>query len=150
MTSSSDDVSFVKASSTLLSSFVSGCSRGNPRSGAPGSKNGSARCCYPYRGLHFGAHVDWRWCYSGGNPRSRSPRSENGDARHRSPCWGHHFWSSHWIVVVLRGSSVSPPTSTMVGFGGVVSWKLDRGCVLCCVRREEEPFGAWWRRWQAW
>jgi hypothetical protein len=45
-------------------------------------------------------------------------------------------------VVVLRGSGVSPPASTMVGFGGVVSWKLDGGCVLCCVRREEEPSGA--------
>jgi hypothetical protein len=44
-------------------------------------------------------------------------------------------------VVVLRGCNVSPPTSTMVGFSGVVPWKLDGGCVLCCVRREEEPLG---------
>jgi hypothetical protein len=29
----------------------------------------------------------------------------------------------------------------MVGIGGVVSWKLDEGCVLCCVRRKEEPSG---------
>jgi hypothetical protein len=43
------------------------------------------------------------------------------------------------MVVVLRGSGMSPPASTTVGFGGVVSWKLDGGCVLCCVRREEEP-----------
>jgi hypothetical protein len=46
------------------------------------------------------------------------------------------------MVVVLRGSGVSPPTSTMVGFGGVVPWKLERGCMLCCVRMEEEPPGA--------
>jgi hypothetical protein len=24
----------------------------------------------------------------------------------------------------------------------VVPWKLDRGCMLCCVRMEEEPPGA--------
>jgi hypothetical protein len=45
------------------------------------------------------------------------------------------------MVVVLRGSGVSPPASTTVGFGSVVPWKLDGGCVLCCVRREEEPSG---------
>jgi hypothetical protein len=45
------------------------------------------------------------------------------------------------MVVVLRGSGVSPPASTTVGFGGVVPWKLDGGCVLCCMRREEEPSG---------
>jgi hypothetical protein len=28
-----------------------------------------------------------------------------------------------------------------VGIGGVVSWKLDGGCELCCVRRKEEPSG---------
>jgi hypothetical protein len=28
-----------------------------------------------------------------------------------------------------------------VGFGGVVLWKLDGGCVLCCMRKEEEPSG---------
>jgi hypothetical protein len=46
------------------------------------------------------------------------------------------------MVVVLRGSYVSPPASTMVGFGGVVPWKLNGGCVLCCVRRKEKPSGA--------
>jgi hypothetical protein len=45
-------------------------------------------------------------------------------------------------VVVLRGCDVSPPASTMVDFGGVVPWKLDGGCMLCCVHREEEPFSA--------
>jgi hypothetical protein len=30
----------------------------------------------------------------------------------------------------------------MVGFGSVVPWKLDGGCMFCCMRREEEPFGA--------
>jgi hypothetical protein len=29
----------------------------------------------------------------------------------------------------------------MVGFGGVVSWKLDGGCVLFYVRMKEEPAG---------
>jgi hypothetical protein len=42
-------------------------------------------------------------------------------------------------VVVLRESGVFPPASTMVGFGSVVPRKLDGGCVLFCVRREDEP-----------
>jgi hypothetical protein len=85
-------------------------------------------------GIIFGADVGWRWCCSGGNPGSESPGSDDGDARRE-----HHFWSSHWLVVVLRWSGVSPPALMMVGFGGVVTWKLDGGCMLCCVCREEEP-----------
>jgi hypothetical protein len=47
------------------------------------------------------------------------------------------------MVVVLRRSDVSPPASMTVASGGVVSWKPDEGCVLCCVRMGE---GTIWRR----
>jgi hypothetical protein len=123
---------------------------GNPRSRALRSIDGGARRRYPTWEHHFGAHVDWRWCYSRGNPIYGSPRSNDGDAQRRSPCRGHPFWSSHWMVVVLRGSIVSPPASTTVGFGNVVPWKLDGGCMLCCVRRGRNRLTPWWRRWQAW
>jgi hypothetical protein len=56
--------------------------------------------------------------------------------------WGILFWSSHWLVVVLRWSGVSPPALMAVGLGGMVPRKLDEGCVLCCMRREEETSGA--------
>jgi hypothetical protein len=42
-----DVVSFMKASSMVLSSFDSDCSRGNPRSGASRSNDGGARRRYP-------------------------------------------------------------------------------------------------------
>jgi hypothetical protein len=29
-----------------------------------------------------------------------------------------------------------------VGLGGIVPRKLNEGCVLCCMRREEETIGA--------
>jgi hypothetical protein len=49
---SSDVVSFMKASSMVLSSLNLDCSGGNPRSGASGSNGGGARCRYPC-GHHF-------------------------------------------------------------------------------------------------
>jgi hypothetical protein len=47
MTASSDVVSFMKASSMVLSSFDSDYSGGNPRSGASGLNDGGARRRYP-------------------------------------------------------------------------------------------------------
>jgi hypothetical protein len=41
----------MKASSMLLSSFDSGCSGGNPRSGDPGSNDGDARRLAPLEGI---------------------------------------------------------------------------------------------------
>jgi hypothetical protein len=38
----------------------------------------------------------------------------------------------------MRWSGVSLPASKAVGPGSVVPHELGGGCVLCCVRREEE------------
>jgi hypothetical protein len=36
---------------------------------------------------------------------------------------------------------MSLPASTMQGLGGMAPQRLDGGCVLCCVRREQELSG---------
>jgi hypothetical protein len=54
---SSDVVSFMKASSMVLSSFDLDCSGGNPRSGAFGSNDDGARRRYPCGHHFFGADV---------------------------------------------------------------------------------------------
>jgi hypothetical protein len=59
----------------------------------------------------------------------------------RSPSWG-------IILGAYNGRGGSEvvrsifSTSTMVGLGGMVSWSLDGGHVLRCMRRAEEPSSA--------
>jgi hypothetical protein len=98
MTVSSDVVSFMKASSMVLSSFDSDCSEGNPRSGASRSNDGGARHRYPC-GHHFWSRRRLELVLLRGNPKSGSPGSDDGDARRPSPCWGHRFWSRPWLEV---------------------------------------------------
>jgi hypothetical protein len=141
MMASSDVVSFMKASSMVLSSFDSDCSGGNPRSGASGSNDGGARRRYPC-GHHFWSRCRLEMVLLWGNPRYGSPGSDDGDTRRRSSCWGHRFWSRPWLEVALRWSGVSLSVSTTVCLGSLVPRSLDGGYGLRCEHREEALFGA--------
>jgi hypothetical protein len=87
-----DVVTLVKALSLLFSSLDSGCSGGNPRSGASGLlDDGGTRLVTTLEGIIFFTNVSWRCCFSEGNPISGSLGIDDGDERRRSSLVGHHF-----------------------------------------------------------
>jgi hypothetical protein len=138
MVVSLDAVTFVKASSMVLSSVYSDCSGGNPRSGAPGSDDGGARRRYPC-GHHFWSRCRLDMVLLWGNPQIWVSRV--GRWRRVTPLSlvGHHFWSRPWLEVALRWSGVSLSVSTTVRLGGLVPRSLGGGHGLRSVRREEAP-----------
>jgi hypothetical protein len=140
MTTSLDGVSFVKASSTLLLSFDSGCSRETLDPGLPDQMIATPSVITPVEGIIL-EHIS-----TGGGATPRQTLGLGLLDQTMATCGvvlpaGASFLEQSLDSGGSQGERRVPPASMTMGFGGVVLWKLDGGCMLCCVRREEEPFG---------